>query len=266
MPAHRHSVLVFQHLASEGPGSIGVGLRAAGFDLVTAELDQRDKIPDLSAFDLMLVMGGPMDVWHEDRHPWLVDEKAGIRRWVTELRRPFLGVCLGHQLLADALGGTVGPMADPEIGVYRVDAAPAASSDVLFSALPAHIEALQWHGAEVHQIPSGATILAANAVCSVQAFRVGRHAWGVQFHVEAEPGTISEWAQVPAYRRALEGAYPGGIGRFEAAVNERRQHLQGVSAVLTEKLAAIVTTAANGATRGPPTAPGLSEPEAASGW
>jgi GMP synthase-like glutamine amidotransferase len=196
--------LVFQHLAVEHPGSLGLMLDAAGVELVTIELDDGDAVPDLDPFDLLIVMGGPMDVWEEDCHQWMSPEKAAIRRWVTELDRPYLGVCLGHQLLADALGGEVKRMAAPEVGVVRLDLTPEASVDPLFRSAPRALDGLQWHGAEVTRLPAHSTLLASNDACAVQAFRVGRHAWGVQFHVEVQTTTVALWTEVPAYRQALE--------------------------------------------------------------
>ena len=97
--------LVFQHIACEHPGIFRHMLDQANIGWDAIELDEGQDIPPLEGYDALWVMGGPMDVWDEGSCPWLVPEKAAIRRWVTEIKKPYLGVCLGHQLLADALGG-----------------------------------------------------------------------------------------------------------------------------------------------------------------
>jgi GMP synthase-like glutamine amidotransferase len=148
-------------------------------------------------------MGGPQDVWEEDLHPWLRDEKAAIREAV-ERRMPVLGVCLGHQLLADALGGEVGRAARPEVGVMDVELAEAGRTSDFFAGLPERLACLQWHGAEVKRAPEGARVLASSPVTAVQAFSVGDRALGIQFHVEITPTTVSDWAAIPAYAEALE--------------------------------------------------------------
>jgi GMP synthase-like glutamine amidotransferase len=202
-------VLVFQHLAAEGPGAIGDYLARADFELWVVELDEGEPIPPLADFDLMVVMGGPMDVWQDHLHPWMAEEKEAIRRWVRELGRPYIGVCLGHQLLADALGGKVGPMAEPEIGVMEIDLTVAGSRDPVFGRLPPTFRGLQWHGAQVLQPPAGGVVVASNAQCGIQALRVGPDAWGVQFHLEVGDATVAEWSEIPEYRATL-AAYGEG--------------------------------------------------------
>ncbi len=167
------------------------------------ELDLGESIPPLGGYDGLLVMGGPMDVWEENKHGWLVPEKAAIREAVRERGMPFLGVCLGHQLLADALGGEVSPMAQPEVGILEVELTVEATRDALFADMPKRCKVLQWHGAEVTRVPSGSVVLARSPGCAVQAFRTGPTAWGVQYHVELTPRTVPEWGEVPAYRQSL---------------------------------------------------------------
>jgi GMP synthase-like glutamine amidotransferase len=211
-------VLVLQHLDSEGPGTIGDYLTAAGMRLTVAELDQGDAVPPLEDFSLMLVMGGPMDVWQEDQHPWMTAEKIAIRRWVRALRRPYLGVCLGHQLLADSLGGLVGRMAVPEIGVTEMHLTAAGLRDATFAALSMPLRGLQWHGAQVLRPPVDGVVLATNAQCAIQAMRIGSCAWGVQFHLEASAETVAKWWQVPEYRTALAAQGYGDAGWLADAV------------------------------------------------
>ena len=125
-------VLVFQHISVEHPGSFRAMMAADGITWDTVAFDEGDAKPEFDRYAALLVMGGPMDVWQEDRYPWLVAEKDAIRRWVGA-GRPFLGICLGHQLLAAALGGHVGPMRAPEVGIAEVTLTDPA--DALFAGL-----------------------------------------------------------------------------------------------------------------------------------
>ena len=155
-------LLVFQHIDCEHPGSLRRFLAADGSQWDAVELDRGEEIPALEDYDALWVMGGPMDVWDVEEHPWLILEKAAIRRWVREFDKPFLGLCLGHQLLADALGGTCGPQRPPEIGVLDVALTDAGQSDSLFRGTPAIQQCLQWHSVCVAQPPEDATILASS--------------------------------------------------------------------------------------------------------
>ena len=146
-------LLVFQHIDCEHPGSLRRFLADDGVAWQAVNLFAGDPIPRLEEYDVLWVMGGPMDVWDVDEHPWLVPEKAAIRRWVQELNRPFLGLCLGHQLLADALGGTCGRQRSPEIGVLDVELTPAGETDPIFANMPARQKCLQWHSVRVAQPP-----------------------------------------------------------------------------------------------------------------
>ncbi|MGI9421259.1 MAG: type 1 glutamine amidotransferase, partial [Geminicoccaceae bacterium] len=174
------------------------------------ELDQGEEIPDLSGYDALWVMGGPMDVWEVDSHPWLTAEKETIRHWVVDLKKPFLGICLGHQLLADALGGRCAPLSPPEIGILEVGLTEAGRADPIFAGMPARQKCLQWHGVEVAEPPRGVVILASSPACRVQAMRVGDRAWSMQYHVEVEDDTVDNWGVIPAYRDALEGSLGAG--------------------------------------------------------
>jgi GMP synthase-like glutamine amidotransferase len=215
-------LLVFQHIDCEHPGQLRQYLRQGRIEWRTIELDRGEPIPPLDNYDALWVMGGPMDVWDVEENPWLIAEKAAIRRWVRELDRPFLGLCLGHQLLADALGGTCSPQRPPEIGILEIELTPQGRADPLFADMPSRQKVLQWHSVQVSQPPDHAVVLASSNSCRVQAMHLGRYAWSMQYHVEVEPDTIVNWGAVPAYHQALEATLgPGALDRMrvEAEAN-----------------------------------------------
>ncbi len=199
-------ILVFQHDDAEHPGSFREFWEEGGHECVSIPLHAGAAIPSLDGYDILVAMGGPMDVWQEDRHSWLAPEKRAIRSWVHDLGRPFLGICLGHQLLGEALGGSVASMARPEVGLADVDLTSSGQKDPLLDGMGSTIETFQWHGAEVARLPEGAVVLASNSACPVQAFRYGRRAFGLQYHCELTASTVADWTAIPAYRASLEQA------------------------------------------------------------
>ena len=237
-------ILVFQHIEVEHPGVFREFWAESGHEWVVIELDAGEPIPSLDGFDLLVAMGGPMDVWQEDLHPWLIAEKAAIRHWVKDLRRPFLGICLGHQLLAEALGGKVSLMSRPEVGLVDVEMSPAGRRDPILTGFSPRIEIFQWHGAEVSEVPDGAEILVGNAACPVQAFRWGRHAYGFQYHCELTPTTVSDWERVPEYKASLEQALGAEeASRLASVVVPKLPIFRAAARQLNENLAAILASA-----------------------
>jgi len=217
-------ILVLQHARSEHPGILRKFLVEDGHTWDAVELDEGEALPPLEGYDALWVMGGPMDVWQEDEHPWLRDEKSFIRKAVEEIGLPYLGLCLGHQLLAEVLGGEVGKSAVPEIGVLDVQLTEVGATGVLFDGLPERFDCLQWHSAEVKKMPSGAQCLATSPDCAVQAMKWGTRAYSTQFHVEIEADTVRNWSNIPEYAEALDKALgDGAVARLDAKCAARMQ-------------------------------------------
>lgn len=209
--------LVLQHDRGTHPAAFTPLIEAAGHRITTVELDEGEALPSLDGVDALWVMGGAMDVFEEDIHPWLIAEKAFIREAVQDRHLPYFGICLGHQLLADALGGGCA-YGGGEMGVREVTPLPGAP---LFQGMTGPFPVAQWHGVQVTELPEGARLIATSPACRVQAMQVGETAFSVQSHPEVVPGTITRWARIPAAAALLDRAFgPGGAERFEAKVAE----------------------------------------------
>jgi GMP synthase (glutamine-hydrolysing) len=220
-------VLVFQHVASEPLGHLDPLLRAAGVRIRYVNFGREPHAqPDVRRYDGLVVLGGPMNVDQADQLPHLRYEMDAIREAVAG-DRPVLGICLGAQLLAAATGGVVHPNAVPEIGWYRLHTRPDAHDDRLFRHFERHApHVFQWH-AYTFAPPPGAVPLAWTRNCRNQAYRLGRHAWGLQFHLEADAALIERWLALPSGRSEIEQHWSARrIARIRAAT---REHLPGAT-------------------------------------
>jgi GMP synthase (glutamine-hydrolysing) len=214
------NVLVLQHIACEPPGAFEDVLRERGAQIHRVELDEGEPLPAWRGFDAIVAMGGPMSVNDESVHPWLGDEKRLIREAV-EAEVPFWGSCLGVQLLASSLGAKVYTGKVPEVGVLQVELTEEGRNDPVLSSLPASFPTLQWH-ADTFDLPSGAVRLASSPLYPNQAFRYGRSAYGVQFHVEVLGAMAEEWGTVPAYIDSANAVL--GEGGIEELLNDFTDH------------------------------------------
>jgi len=217
--------LVLQHIPCEPPGVYEDVLRERGATIQRVELDEGELLPDWHEFDVIVAMGGPMSVNDEAKHPWLVAEKRLLAEAVQE-GVPFFGVCLGAQLLAASLGGRVYPGPEPEAGLLPVFLTATATGDPIFEGLPRELLTFQWHG-DTFDLPSGAELLATSPLYPHQAFRWGRRAYGVQFHLEVSTEMAKEWAEVPVYGEALERVLgPGSLATVIEDLGRRADELR----------------------------------------
>ena len=187
---------VFQHVPFEGLGHLEPVLRRAGFDIAFTRFYENADRPDLGAVDFLVVLGGPMSANDEAALPWLAAEKEFIRRFLAT-GKPLLGICLGAQLLASALGARVAPNREKEIGWFPVAGLPHRHPTAF--RFPESADAFHWHG-ETFELPPGAVHLARSRACEHQAFQIGS-AIGLQFHLEPTPATVR--ALVAHARREL---------------------------------------------------------------
>jgi GMP synthase (glutamine-hydrolysing) len=191
--ASRHA-LVLNHVAFENPGSLDKPLRERGFDIETADMaTARFPLRQTESCDLLVVMGGPIGVYDEQDYPFLKDELACIGQRLRA-RKPILGICLGAQLMAAALGSRVYPgQHGAEIGWSPLQAVPGSTPPAWFAPLLAPgLFVFHWHG-DTFDLPSGAIHLAQSARYANQAFALGDFALGLQFHPEVSAEGLERW-------------------------------------------------------------------------
>ena len=230
------NVIVLQHIKIEDPGYIKDLMIKDNINLTTIELDEGEKIPnDLTNFDAMFCMGGPMDTWMEKDYPWLIEEKKKIKEFVVELKKPYLGFCLGCQLLGEVIGGEVVKSNPSEIGILDINFLENKQDDNLFSSFPSKIKSLQWHSYEVQNLEKNndVTLIASSEVTKYQIFKYQNHAYGIQFHIEIKDTTVKEWGCVPEYKNALENQLgSGALEKFDNSAKENLADMNKFSQIL----------------------------------
>jgi GMP synthase-like glutamine amidotransferase len=229
-------VAVVQHETSTGLGAFTELLAGGG---VEAEIFRgwQDPLPDPQAVDGVIVLGGS----GRASDPALADSRHWIAS-VVAAETPYLGICLGAQLLADALGARVFPGRRPEIGIGDVFLTDAAGGDPLFGGLPARLRVFQWHE-DTFTLPTGAVPLAGSIDYRYQAFRWGRHVYGLQFHPEATARAVAAWLWTPGYLDQLQTA---GVdaGAVVAELAEEETRLRELAEVLLARWLAVCAGAA----------------------
>lgn len=177
-----------QHVSFEGLGSIASWLEQSGYEITHTQFFNSAQLPDLKAIDLLVVMGGPMSVNDEVQFPWLVSEKQFIRAAVHS-GTPVLGICLGAQLIASAMGARIYRNHEKEIGWFPIYGI--SSNDTSIFSFPPSIKVFHWHG-DTFDLPSGAIRLAKSDGCENQSFQLDKSVIGLQFHLETTPETARE--------------------------------------------------------------------------
>lgn len=175
-----------QHVFFEDLGSVETWLRNTGYEITSTQLYESELLPRIKDIDFLIVMGGPMSINDEQDYPWLVKEKKFIKS-VIEAGKPVLGICLGAQLIASSMAAKVFPNTVKEIGWFPIKAIKQEKESVF--KFPEKVEVFHWHG-ETFSLPHGAVQIAESKACKNQAFQIGDHVIGLQFHLESTPSSI----------------------------------------------------------------------------
>ncbi len=191
-------IIAVKHIDIEGPGSIEDFFNDIARPFSILDLSKGDLLPgSLQGIEAVISLGGPMNVYEDNKFPFLKGEDVFLKE-ILKKSIPFLGICLGSQLLAKAAGAKVGKSPQKEVGFSEVQLTEAGKRDVLFKDLPSDLKVFQWHE-DMFGIPKGGVLLASSEKCPHQAFRFGKNAYGVQFHVEVTPPIVNSW--IDAYAK-----------------------------------------------------------------
>ncbi|MFE7513564.1 type 1 glutamine amidotransferase [Streptomyces sp. NPDC057540] len=232
------AVLVVQHEEDAGPGLVGEHLARAGLRLDVRRAWEGEPLPEtLGGHAGLLVLGESVNCEEDGAAPWLPRVRTLVREAVAG-EVPLLGICLGGQIVAHALGGSVARRAQgPEVGAVPLRRLPAAAGDPVLGGVPEGAPAAQWHWDEVDRLPAGAVPLLGGDDCPYQAFRVGSSGWAVQFHPEAGADTVADWAAGDAGQLRTAGV---DAGETVASVRAAEPELRAVWGAVSEAWGAVV--------------------------
>ena len=205
------NVLIIKHIDNEGPGLIEDVLRQMKIPFYILSLKPGIPFPKLDGLTHVVILGGPMNVYEEDEYPFLKNEDLFIKEAIQR-GKSVLGICLGAQLIAKALGAQVFKAPTKEIGWYEVSLTDEGSKDPLFMSLPKKIPVFQWHG-DTFEIPKAGKLMATSTYIPHQAFRYGQNVYGLQFHLEVTERMIEDWMET--YEEAFDISRPAHLSKTE---------------------------------------------------
>jgi len=233
-------------MSCQNPGIFRDYTVKQGINFIEIDLHAGDEIPDLTQFDGLWVMGGSMNVWEEDKYPWLIEEKQAIHHAIKDLNMPFLGICLGHQLVAEALGGRAEKTDNYEVGLFGIEPTEKGLNHPLLNNFRKSDKWVNVHLVEVVEPPKGAVILATSSNCQNHVMQLGEFAYSYQFHPEVCDHTLDGWLKIPGIPEAIEDLLgAGSLDHFKSSITENLPTNNAASLILFENWCNLVFNSSN---------------------